>query len=219
MPALFPRWTNAAARGSLLALGIVTAGAVIAPMVWVRTSFATGQHARVDQPVPFDHRIHAHALRIDCAYCHATAATAAPAGFPPTAACVGCHNKALMASATFAPIRASLASARPIVWQRVNALPAFVFFNHSIHVAKGVGCETCHGRVDQMAQVQQATPLSMAWCLSCHRDPAPHLRPRDAVTTMGWVADRNGANARAQGERFMQEYGVARLTTCSTCHR
>jgi Cytochrome c7 and related cytochrome c len=219
MPALFPRWTNAAARGSLLALAAIGIGVPLALMVWVRSSFATGEHATIVQPVAFDHRVHAHALRIDCTYCHATATTAASAGLPPTAACVGCHNKTIMASVTLAPVRASLATHIPIAWQRVNALPDFVFFNHSIHVAKGVGCETCHGRVDQMAQVSQATPLSMAWCLSCHRDPAPNLRPRTEITTMGWAANHNRSDSSAAGERFMQEYGVVRRTTCSTCHR
>lgn len=219
MPALFPRWTNTAARGSLLALVLIAAAAQIAPMLWVRSAFATGQHARVVQPVAFDHRVHSHALHIDCRYCHASVAAAATAGFPPTVACVGCHNTALMASTALAPVRASLASNQPIVWQRVNALPDFVFFDHSIHVAKGVGCETCHGRVDQMAQVSQETPLSMGWCLSCHRDPGPRLRPRAEITTMGWSGDQSDSAVSARGRRLMQEYGVARLTTCSTCHR
>lgn len=219
MAALFSRRTNALARGSLLAIGIVVLGLPLVLMAWVRTPLVTGEGATIAQPVPFDHRIHTHALRIDCAYCHSTVATAASAGIPPTAACVSCHNKTLMASATFAPVRASLASNKPIVWQRVNALPDFAFFNHSIHVAKGVGCETCHGRVDQMARVAQATPMSMGWCVSCHRDPARNLRPRDEVTTMGWDATHTPAERVAAGERFMQEYRVAPPTTCSTCHR
>jgi hypothetical protein len=202
-----------------LAIVVVALGLPLVLMAYVRTPLVTGERTTVAQPMPFDHRIHAHALRIDCAYCHATVTTAASAGVPPTTACVGCHNKALLASATFAPVRASLAAHKPIVWRRVNALPDFAFFNHSIHVAKGVGCETCHGRVDQMAQVWQATPLSMGWCVSCHRDPAPQLRPRAEITTMGWVAGHTSAERAAGGERFMQEYGVARRTTCSTCHR
>lgn len=217
MPAIFPRWTNAAARGSLLAIVVIVSAVLIAMMLWVRSAFGTGQHATVVQPVSFDHRVHAHALHIDCAYCHATVTTAATAGLPPTAACVGCHNKTMMASTALAPVRASLTSNKPIAWRRVNALPDFVFFNHSIHIAKGVGCETCHGRVDQMAQVSQATPLSMGWCLSCHRDPAPHLRPRSEITTMGWSP--KPTDSAALGERLMHEYGVSRLTTCSTCHR
>jgi hypothetical protein len=200
-------------------LGIITVGVPLVLMLWVRTSYATGEHADIVQPVPFDHRIHAHDLRIDCEYCHATARTTAFAGLPPTSACVECHHTALLASPTFAPVRASLASHRPIPWRRVNTLPDFAFFNHSIHVAKGVGCETCHGRVDQMARVSQATSLSMGWCLDCHRDPAPHLRPRSEITTMGWVAGRTAASADSLGARLMHEYGVRRLTTCSTCHR
>ncbi|MGH7618744.1 MAG: cytochrome c3 family protein [Gemmatimonadaceae bacterium] len=219
MTALFPRRTNAVARGSLLALGIVVLGLPLVLMAWVRTPLVTGEGDRIVQPIPFDHRIHAYALRIDCEYCHSTVATAASAGVPPTTACVGCHNKALLASTTFAPVRASLSSGKPIVWRRVTALPDFVFFNHSIHIAKGVGCETCHGRIDQMAQVSQATSMSMGWCVGCHRNPAPYLRPRDEITTMGWRADRTSAEHAAAGERFMQEYRVDRKTTCSTCHR
>src|SRR6185312_1142784 len=178
MPALFPRWSNTVARGSLLAIVVIVCGVILGLMLWVRTSYATGQHASITQPIPFDHRIHAHSLRIDCRYCHSTVEQTANAGIPPTAACVGCHNSVWLQSAPLAPVRASLASLRPIEWRRVNSLPDFVFFDHSIHVAKGVGCETCHGRVDQMARVEQAEPLTMGWCLSCHRNPTPNLRPR-----------------------------------------
>lgn len=187
MPALFPRWTNAVARGSLLAVFAIAGGVPVALMLWVRTSYATGEHASITQPVPFDHRIHANALKIDCRYCHSTVEHAASAGLPPTTACVGCHNSVLLESATFAPVRASLTSGRPIEWRRVNALPDFVFFNHSIHVAKGVSCATCHGDVARMAQVRQATPMSMNWCVSCHRDPdvsrAKHTRNLTSCTT------------------------------------
>lgn len=219
MPALFPRWTNAAARGSLFALVAIGIGVPIALMVWVRTPAATGEHAVVVQPIAFDHRVHAHDLHIDCRYCHSTVMQSASAGLPPTVACVGCHTKALVQSAAFAPVRASLASNKPIVWQRVNALPDFVFFDHSIHVAKGVGCESCHGRVDQMARVAQATPMAMGWCVSCHRDPAANLRPRAEVTTMGWTAAHSVAVRDTLGERLMHGYNVQRLTSCSTCHR
>lgn len=216
MPALFPWWANSVARASLVALLAIAVGVPVALMVWVRTSFATGEHADVKQPIAFDHRVHAHALRIDCRFCHAGAQVAAPAGLPPTTACVGCHNPGLRESRTFAPVRASIASGRPIPWRRVNAVPDFVFFDHSVHLAKGVGCETCHGRVDQMAQVSQATPMSMAWCVSCHRDPAPNLRPRSEITTMGWTPPRDSV---ALAERLMRENHVRSLTNCSTCHR
>lgn len=169
MPALFPRWANTAARGALLILAALLIGVPLALMIWVRTSYATGAHARISQPIPFDHRIHAHALRIDCRYCHATAQSAANAGLPPTVACVGCHTTLWVSSAPFAPVRASLASGTPIPWRRVNSLPDFVYFNHSAHVNKGVTCETCHGRVDEMGIVEQTKSLSMSWCVQCHR--------------------------------------------------
>jgi hypothetical protein len=219
MPPLFPRWTNVVARGSLLGILAIAGGVPLALMVWVRTSFATGEHATVSQPIAFDHRLHAGGLRIDCRYCHATAERAPMAGLPPTAACVGCHNQPMLASPIFAPVRRSLATERPIAWNRVDALPDFVFFDHSIHVAKGVGCETCHGRVDEMAQVKQAAPLSMGWCLECHRDPAPHLRPREAITVMGW----DSAHARPRrdpiGVQVAQANAVRSLTSCTSCHR
>src|SRR5262249_29689936 len=161
---------------SLVMIVAIMIGVPIALMLWVRTSFAIGQYASVAQPIQFDHRVHAHSLRIDCRFCHSTVDVSAHAGVPPTTACVGCHTQAIQESKTFAPVRASLMANRPIAWQRVNELPDFVFFDHSIHVAKGVGCETCHGRVDRMARVSQVRPLTMGWCLSCHRDPAPNLR-------------------------------------------
>jgi hypothetical protein len=191
MSALFPRRANAIARATLLAAVIAGIGVPVGLMAWVRTGYASGQHADVRQPIPFDHRIHARDLRIDCRFCHVGVTTSANAGLPPTTACVGCHNKTLMASAVLAPVRASLASNKPIVWNRVNALPDFVYFDHSIHVAKGVTCATCHGQVDAMGRVFQAKPLTMGWCLSCHRDPA----------------------------RFTDARPVRSLTSCSTCHR
>lgn len=197
MTALFPRWTNTFARWSLLAIASLAVGVPVALMVWVRTSYATGKHAVIAQPVPFDHRVHAGALRIDCRFCHASVERAATAGLPPTVSCVGCHHASLVASSVFAPVRTSLATQRPIPWRRVNALPDFVFFNHSIHVARGVRCETCHGDVRSMARVQQATSLSMGWCLGCHRNP---------------IAEPGVPIAVDQGTH-------ARLTNCSTCHR
>jgi len=197
----------------------IVIGVPVALMLWVRTSFAIGQYASVVQPIQFDHRVHAHSLRIDCRFCHSTVDVAANAGVPPTTACVGCHTKALQESRAFGPVRASLVTSRPIPWQRVNALPDFVFFDHSIHVAKGVGCETCHGRVDRMARVSRVSPLTMAWCLSCHRDPAPNLRPRSEITTMGWANMHADASSDSTGKRLAHEYGVRRLTNCSTCHR
>jgi hypothetical protein len=197
MTALFPRWANAAARWSLAAFVAIAVGVPTVLMVWVRTSFATGEHAAVTQPVAFDHRVHAYALRIDCRFCHASVERAANAGVPPTVACVGCHTPTLIQSEMFAVVRYSLETKTPIAWRRVNALPDFVFFNHSIHVTKGMTCATCHGPVETMARVEQTTPMSMGWCVDCHRDPATHAGPRFALSP-----------AASQ-----------RLTNCSTCHR
>jgi hypothetical protein len=216
MTALFPSWATRAAR-IVLAVGITAL--VVTPlfaMVWVRTPLARGEDLHIAQPVPFDHRVHVNGLRIDCRYCHAGAERGAWAGLPETAKCVSCHTQAWIASSVFAPVRKSLATGRPIPWRRVNELPDFVYFNHAIHVNKGVGCETCHGRIDQMAQVRQAVPLTMGWCLSCHVDPQPHLRPLDAVTTMGWTAAKSDSAAL---RTVLADYRVKRLTNCTTCHR
>jgi hypothetical protein len=163
--------------------------------------------------------VHAGALRIDCRFCHATAERSSSAGLPPTAACVGCHNDVLFATSIFAPVRKSLSTSRPIDWRRVNALPDFAFFDHSIHLAKGVGCETCHGRVDEMARVEQAAPLTMGWCLGCHRNPTPHLRPESEITTMGWDAAHERPRSDSIALRVSRENHVRGLVSCTTCHR
>ncbi len=216
MTALFPSWATRAAR-IVLAVGITAL--VVTPlfaMVWVRTPFARGEDLHITQPVPFDHRVHVNGLKIDCRYCHAGADRGAWAGLPATSQCVSCHTQTWIASSAFAPVRKSLATGRPIPWRRVNELPDFVYFNHAIHVNKGVGCETCHGRIDQMAQVRQAVPLTMGWCLGCHVDPQPNLRPLNAVTTMGWTATRSDS---ATMRTLVADYRVKRLTNCTTCHR
>ena len=216
MAALFPRWTNTAARASLLAAACALVGLPVALMAWVRTPNATRRYQPVAQPIAFDHRVHVTGQRIDCRYCHYTAERTASAGIPPTSMCVPCHSESWMKTDVMAPVRASAASGKPLQWNRVNALPGFVYFNHAIHVTKGVGCETCHGRVDQMASVYQAAPLSMQWCVSCHRDPAEHLRPVSEVTTMGW---KPPVPQRQLGEALVRENRVQQLTNCTTCHR
>jgi hypothetical protein len=216
MAALFPRWTNTAARASLLAAACALVGVPVALMAWVRTPNATRQYQPVSQPIAFDHRVHVTGQRIDCRYCHYSVERSASAGVPPSSMCVSCHTDSWMSTSIMAPVRASVASSRPIQWNRVNALPGFVYFNHAIHVTKGVGCETCHGRVDRMASVYQAAPMTMSWCVSCHRDPAAHLRPVAAVTTMGWTPP---VPQRQLGEELVRENRVRELTNCTTCHR
>ncbi len=194
------------ALGAALLLPMLLIGGL---MAWVRTPAATGEGRAPVQPVAFDHRIHAGALAIDCRYCHAEAARSATAGLPPSSACVACHQPALFASRMFDPVRTSLATGTPIVWRRVNRLPDFVYFDHAVHVGNGVGCETCHGRVDRMARVRQATPLTMAWCLDCHRAPESQLRPLDAITRMGFQP----------GDHPDSLPGVRHPVHCTACHR
>jgi Cytochrome c7 and related cytochrome c len=216
MPALFSRSSNRTIRLTLAAAAAALVGIPLALMAWVRTPAITGQRSAPAQPIPFDHRIHVTGLQIDCRYCHSTAERSAPAGVPATTVCVPCHSQVWRDGPVFAPVRHSLATGRPIPWQRVNSLPDFVFFNHAIHVRKGVGCETCHGRVDRMARVEQAAPLTMSWCLDCHRGPERYLRPVEQVTTMGWQPPGGQA---ALGRELVRRYHVSRLTNCSACHR
>ena len=217
MSAIFPSWTTRAAR---IAIAVAVTGMIVTPlfaMVWVRTPTARGENLQIRQPVPFDHRVHVTGLRIDCRFCHAGAERSAWAGLPSTEKCVSCHTQTWISSSVFKPVRQSLATGRPIPWRRVTELPDFVYFNHSIHVRKGVGCETCHGRIDQMAQVHQASSLTMGWCVSCHVNPGPNLRPLSAITTMGWTPP--SGNDSTLMHNLVTQYQVKRLTNCSTCHR
>ena len=215
MGALFSRRADRRVRVALTLLGATPILALLGLMVWVRTPGSTGQGRSPVQPVPFDHRIHVRGLGIDCRYCHAMVERSAYAGVPPTRTCQGCHQPQWLASRPFEPVRASLAGGGPVPWRRVHTLPDFVFFDHSIHVAKGVGCESCHGRVDRMAVVRQVAPLTMAWCLDCHRHPEASLRPPSEITTMGYRPAPDQPSGPALAERLK----VRRVTHCSGCHR
>jgi cytochrome c7-like protein len=202
----------------LCAVGIAVAGG--AALVWgvPRTDYYTGVAMVRQQPVPFSHEHHVGGLGLDCRYCHDLVETSATAGIPPTYTCMTCHSEIWTGAPMLAPVRRSLAEGKPLRWQRVYDLPGYVYFNHSIHVAKGVGCVTCHGRIDAMRLTYKASSLTMGWCLDCHRNPAPNLRPRDRVFDMAWQPP---ADDKDLGKRLMREYGVrtAGLTDCSTCHR
>jgi Cytochrome c7 and related cytochrome c len=182
----------------------------------VRVNAADIDHDAPVQPMWFDHRHHVTGYRIDCRYCHATVERAAVASVPPTETCVPCHQPVWRESRYFAPVRASLATGRPIPWVRVHDLPDYVFFHHAIHVRKGIGCETCHGRVDRMERVKQVAPLTMEWCLDCHREPERYLRPPSAITTMGYRPDRPQEEV---GLELKRAYGIEEVTTCTACHR
>ncbi|HET9716455.1 MAG TPA: cytochrome c3 family protein [Pseudolabrys sp.] len=194
-------------------------GAIVASIGLARSDWVTGANIHPPrQPVPFSHRHHAGELGIDCQYCHTSVADGPHAGLPPTHTCMTCHSQIWTAAAMLAPVRESLANNRSLNWNRVAVLPEYVYFRHDIHIAKGVGCVECHGRVDRMALTFQAQPLTMAFCLDCHRNPAPHLRPRDEVTNMNW---NPSLDRGALGRQLVREYGirVGQITHCFVCHR
>ena len=184
----------------------------------MRSSYVTDQSVTREQPVPFSHAHHVGGLGLDCRYCHTSVTTARFAGIPPTETCMTCHSQLWTNAAMLAPVRESLATNTPIHWQRVHVLPDYVYFDHSIHIAKGVGCSTCHGAVDRMPLMRQAAPLTMGWCLDCHRHPEAAIRPRDKVFDMKWTPPKNQI---AEGRRLMSKYHIdtAHLTDCSKCHR
>jgi hypothetical protein len=180
--------------------------------------YATGQDVTRNQPIPFSHEHHVGGLGLDCRYCHTSVEKARFAGLPPTETCMTCHSQLWTNAKMLAPVRASLARNAPIGWQRVNRLPDYVYFDHSIHVAKGVGCTTCHGPIDQMRLTRQGAPLTMQWCIDCHRSPEKALRPRNAVFDPKWSPPEKQEEL---GRKLMAEYHIRvdHLTDCSVCHR
>ena len=219
MSQVFPKSANAWSKASIIALVFVLLGVGWLVLTLQRSDFVTGANSFVTQPVQFSHQHHAGGIGIECRYCHTSVEVSPSAGIPPTKTCINCHSQIWNTSPYLEPVRASFRDDKPLNWTRVHDLPDFVYFNHSIHVRKGVGCETCHGRVDRMPLMLQKSSLQMEWCLDCHRDPAKYVRPRDQVTTMGYVP------AEAQsviGPRLVSEYKIAdkeNLTNCSVCHR
>ncbi|MFN7951179.1 MAG: cytochrome c3 family protein [bacterium] len=215
MAQVFPESSNRAAVA--LAVGGLVAATLAIGVVWYYFSPRyTDVGFAPKQPVPYSHRLHVGTLGLDCKYCHASVERSAVANVPPTQVCMNCHSLVKRDSALLAPIRASYATGQPMQWVRVHNLPDFAFFHHAVHVRAGVGCVECHGRIDEMDVVTQAEPLSMSWCLDCHRDPAPHLRPTEQVTNMRWQAP---ADQRRAGERIIAEKHLAPPLDCSGCHR
>lgn len=199
-----------------LALGLAVLAIVGVPallMAWVRTPAEEDVGKPLEQPIQFDHRHHARDDGIRCLYCHSDAEEGPAAGVPDTALCMGCHGQIWNDSPETLPIRTSWARGRPIAWRRVTDLPDFVFFDHSAHVLRGVGCESCHGRVDRMARVYKAFEMDMGFCLDCHRDPEPHLRPPEHADRMGYPLDR------ARGRRIAERMAIDPPTYCTGCHR
>lgn len=219
MSQIFHRSTNTIARVSIFG-----ALFILAALTWMSyginsSSYVTQAFVAREQPVQFSHKHHVGDDGIDCRYCHTSVEQSAFAGIPPTKTCMNCHSQLFLNSSYLEPVRASWRDNKPLQWTRVHDLPDFVYFNHSIHVNKGVGCSTCHGRVDQMPLVYQASSLQMEWCLSCHRQPEKFVRPRDQLYNMAWQPPPDQLE---QGRRLVSEYRIqdARtLSSCSTCHR
>jgi hypothetical protein len=219
MPQDFPKWTNVASKMSILGSILALAGLTWISLVFTRSSYGTSAGVAHVQPVPFSHQHHVGKQGIDCRYCHTSVEHSSFAGIPPTKTCMNCHSQIWTGSAMLEPVRSSFRTNESIPWKRVYNLPGFVYFSHEIHIHKGVGCATCHGRIDQMPFTRQVPTLLMEWCLDCHRDPAKNLRPVAEVFNMSY---EQPAEQRELGEQLMKEYGIRDahyLTSCTICHR
>ena len=216
MPQIFQRSANTLARVSIVGVLLLTAGAIGLLIIIGRSPYVTRAQEFVEQPIQFSHLHHVGDDGIDCRYCHTSVETSSFAGIPPTKTCMNCHSQIWATAPFLEPVRASFRDDRPLRWVRVHDLPDFVYFNHSIHVKKGMGCETCHGRIDEMPLTLQENSLQMEWCLDCHRAPERFVRPRDAVFTMGY---RPPVPQSVIGPQLVREYGIQSLLSCSTCHR
>jgi hypothetical protein len=216
MAQIFYRSTNTLSRVSIFGAVFFVAGALWLLAALNRSGYVTQQDVAREQPVQFSHKHHAGELGIDCRYCHTSVEISAVASVPPTKTCINCHSQIWAQSQFLEPVRASWRTDQSIRWIKVNDLPDFVYFNHSVHVHKGIGCVSCHGRVDRMNQLYQAASLQMEWCLDCHRHPERHVRPREEVFNMRWEPP---ADQDALAATLMKAYDIRPRTDCSTCHR
>ena len=216
MPQIFHRSANTLSKVSLAGILLVAGGLIGLAMLLGRSSYVTRAQEYVEQPVQFSHLHHVLDDGIDCRYCHTSVETSSFAGIPPTKTCMNCHSQIWQSAPILEPVRASYREDRPMQWIRVHDLPDFVYFNHSIHVKKGMGCETCHGRVDQMPLMKQQNSLQMEWCINCHRNPQDYVRPREEVFTMGYRPQKAQSEL---GRELIAKYNIKPSTDCSTCHR
>jgi len=216
MPQIFHRSTNVLARVTLFGAVFAAAGGLWSLYELARSPWVTQQHIERTQPIPFSHQHHVGGMGVDCRYCHTAVEVSARAGMPPTKTCMNCHSQIWSDSPTLEPVRASFRNDTPIEWVRVYDLPDFVYFNHSAHVNKGIGCSSCHGRVDQMPLMSQQYSLLMEWCLECHRAPERFVRPKSEVFNPAYEAPSDQLEL---GRRLVKEYDLKPRTSCSTCHR
>ena len=219
MPPIFPPRSNLFARVSILAV-LVLLAVIVGLLVWyTHSSAVTKVGVTIPQPVAFPHSLHVSVVGLDCRYCHDSVDKSSFADIPPTQTCMSCHSQIRTDSALLAPVRQSWETGEPIQWNRVHDVPDFVYFDHHIHVNKGVGCETCHGRVDQMGVAVKAETMYMSWCLECHEQPEKYLRPVENVYDMGYQPAEDQAIV---GARLVEEYDIRpseQLMNCSICHR
>ena len=216
MPQIFSRGANTVAPVSIAVAVLLAVGGILTIMGLDRSDYITEVGVPKVQPIQFSHKHHAGQLGIQCGYCHTSVEVSSFAGIPPTHTCMSCHSQIWINSPTLEPVRESYRSGQSIEWIRVHDLPDFVYFDHSIHVNKGIGCASCHGRVDQMPQIYKAESLQMQWCLDCHRQPERHIRPRDKIYDMTYQPPENQMEL---GRKLVAEYKVQKLLDCYTCHR
>jgi len=229
---IFHRSTNTISRATIYGAVFLLAALLWAVLALQRSPYVTYAKVAKPQPVPFSHQHHVAALGIDCRYCHTSVETSSFAGIPPTRTCMNCHSQIWTNAALLEPVRESFRSGKSLVWTRVNDLPDFVYFNHSIHINKGVGCNTCHGPVDRMPLMYNYGSLLMEWCLNCHRAPEKYLRPREQVFNMRYEQPSTLKPLILDGHEYTDQIGlgtdlvkkyklrtVADITSCSTCHR
>jgi hypothetical protein len=218
MPQIFHPSANTIAKVSIFGAVFFIAGALWLIIEINRSSYVTRASVTREQPVPFSHKHHVSGLGIDCRHCHWPAEQSNFAGIPPTKTCMTCHSQIWSDSGMLEPVRESYRTDKSIEWVRVHDLPDFAYFNHSIHINKGVGCVTCHGPVDQMALMRQENTLQMEWCWNCHKHPGPNLRPREEVFNPNWQP-AEGEDRVALAAKLMKDYNVRSALSCSTCHR
>ncbi len=216
MAQIFHSSSNTLAKASIFGAVFILAGVAWLGGEIYQSSYVTNVNVPRQQPIPFSHKHHVSDDGIDCRYCHSSVEYSKFAGIPSTATCMTCHSQIWADSPMLEPVRASFQTGTSIQWTRVHVLPDYVFFDHSIHIHKGIGCSTCHGRVDQMPLTWAANTLFMGWCLDCHRAPERYVRPRNQVFNMEWTAPRD---QEALGEKLVKEYKIQKLTDCWTCHR
>jgi hypothetical protein len=211
---VFPRWANRLPLYILIGFVGIVLSTIFIFSYWLSPKNLEVGYAP-QQPINYSHKLHAGDLGIDCRYCHNSVESQAHAGVPPIETCMNCHTHVKKDSPEIVKLHEHYVSGKPIEWVKVHQLPDYAYFNHSSHVNKGVSCVECHGRVDQMPVVHQVQPLSMSWCLECHRAPAAHIRPKDQVTNLGWTTE----NREKLGQELVEVYQIRPREDCNTCHR